>query len=152
MVHSRPIGREGGPHGPRRALYPFALTVNSRGNGSGGVVDDLILILSEGASYRIWVVPTVPARSSDLLTIPGASGVLVLRANCVNVESAGRPRGYRKYDEFRIQGGEVVGASLEGFPMWIRWRGRENHAPEPRDPAREPGSSSAMLDPVVLEK
>ena len=131
----------------------FVLLVNTRGNGLGGAIDDLVFALSDGAAYRVWVVPTLLARKTDVFALPGKADVHVLQANYVNVETAGRPRGYFKYGVLRIRGGEVESVPMENFPLWIRWRGRENHEPEPGDPALERGATAwELLDSRVSQK
>jgi len=108
----------------------FALVLDSRGNGLGAVFNELVVALSSGSTYRMWVVPTATAGPEDFVALNGHSAVVKTSFRNNETRRDSQRRSYWVFNLLAIQRDELVLANeLDArFPKWVRYFARPNHA------------------------
>jgi len=108
----------------------FALVLDSRGNGLGAVFNDLVVTLSSGSTYRVWVVPTATAGREDFVALNGQNAIVKTSFRNNQTRRDSQRRSYWVFNLLAIQRDELVLANdLDArFPTWVRYFARPNHA------------------------
>jgi hypothetical protein len=111
----------------------FALALDGRGNGLGAVFNDLVVVLSSGSTYRVWVVPTATPGPEDFVALDGNH--VIVKTSFRNNEAAreSKRHSYWVYNLLAVRRDEIVLANeLDSrFPKWVWYTGRPNHAAAP---------------------
>jgi hypothetical protein len=107
----------------------FALVLDSRGNGLGAVFNDLVVALSSGSTYRVWVVPTATAGREDFVALNGQNAIVKTSFRNNETRRDSQRRSYWVFNLLAIQRDELVLANeLDArFPTWVRYFARPNH-------------------------
>lgn len=112
----------------------FAVPVGSGGNGLGAMAAELVVMLSSGSTYRIWVIPTIAPGPEDFLHLGEGRSCTIIKTSYANSgahpDSPGR-HSYWVYNLVAVRGDELVLANNldPRFPKWIWWAGSSNHKP-----------------------
>jgi hypothetical protein len=107
----------------------FALVLESRGNGLGALFNELVVTLSSGSNYRVWVVPTVTAGPEDFVELQGHNAIVKTGFRNNEAPRDSKRRSYWVFNLLAIQRDELVLANeLDArFPKWVRYLARPNH-------------------------
>jgi hypothetical protein len=115
-----------------RAL-DFVLALWGHGNGLGSVFYELVIVVSSGSRYRIWVVLTASPDPEDFLALrPGGGCVIVKTSFRINGERReSRRHSYWIYNLIAVRDDELVVANKfdQRFPKWVWYTARPNHKP-----------------------
>jgi hypothetical protein len=110
----------------------FVLPLWGHGNGLGSLFYELVIVLSSGSRYRMWVVPTAEAGPADFLALPQASCVIVTTSFRSNEEQSERRRhSYWIHNLLAVRNDELIVANQldRRFPKWVWYTTRPNHKP-----------------------
>jgi hypothetical protein len=112
----------------------FAVPVGSGGNGLGAMAAELVVLLSSGPRYRIWVMPTMTPGPEDFLLLGGGYSCTIVKSSYVDngaPTDSSRRHSYWVYNLVAVRGDELVPANdLDvRFPKWVCWAGSSNHKP-----------------------
>lgn len=112
----------------------FAVPVGSGGNGLGAMAAELVVMLSSGPTYRIWVIPTMAPGPEDFLRLGEGRSCTIIKTSYANSgahSDSPRRHSYWVYNLVAVRGDELVLANdLDPrFPKWIWWAGSSNHKP-----------------------
>jgi hypothetical protein len=131
-AHSRPDSAWCADLNGDRAL-DFVLPLWGHGNGLGSLFYELVIVLSSGSRYRIWVVPTAEPGPEDFLVLrPPAGCVIVKTSFRSNEEQAeSRRHSYWIYNLIVVRNDELVVANQfdRRFPKWVWYIAGPNHKP-----------------------
>jgi hypothetical protein len=131
-AHSRPDSAWCADLNGDRAL-DFVLPLWGHGNGLGSLFYELVVVLSSGSRYRIWVVPTAEPGPEDFLALrPGAGFVIVKTSFRSNEEQAeSRRHSYWIYNLIAVRNDELIAANEfdRRFPKWVWYTAGPNHKP-----------------------
>ena len=107
-------------------VVDFILPVWSGGNALGGEFAELAVVLSSGATYRVWVVPTFDPDPEDLLALPSSRDAVIVTAS-LRTEA----HSYWVYNLISIRKDELVLANGldRRFPKWVWFTTQPNHKP-----------------------
>jgi hypothetical protein len=114
-------------------LLDFVLPLASRGNSLGSLFYDLVIVLSSGSKYRIWVVPTAEPGPEDFLTLPPHIGCVIVKSSFRNNEekTESKLHSYWIYNLVAVHDDELIVANRldRRFPKWVWYTGLPNHKP-----------------------
>jgi hypothetical protein len=131
-AHSRPKSAWCADLNGDRAL-DFVLPLWGHGNGLGSVFYELVIVLSSGSRYRLWVVRTASPGPEDFLALrPGAGCVIVKTSFRINGEwPESRRHSYWIYNLIAVRDDELIVANEfdRRFPKWVWYTVRPNHRP-----------------------
>jgi hypothetical protein len=131
-AHSRPDSAWCADLNGDRAL-DFVLPLWGHGNGLGSLFYELVIVVSSGTRYRIWVVPTAAPSPEDFLVLrPGAGCVIVTTSFRSNEEQAeSRRHSYWIYNLIAVRNDEIILANDfdRRFPKWVWYTAGPNHKP-----------------------
>ena len=107
-AHSRPDSAWCADLNGDRAL-DFVLPLWGHGNGLGGLFYELIVVLSFGLRYRIWVVPTAAPDPKDFLVLTPEAGCVIVKTSYRNNEeqSESRRHSYWIYNLLAVRNDEL---------------------------------------------
>jgi hypothetical protein len=113
----------------------FVLFLPSGGNGLGGQFAHVVVVLSSPATYRTWVVATANPEPEDVRALPDGAHAALLTASFVNNEHVreSRRHSYWVYNLLAVRGDalELANTLVPGFPKWVWYTIRPNHAAAP---------------------
>jgi len=133
----------------------FVLPLASRGNGLGMLFHELVVALSSGSKYRIWIVPTAAPGPEDFLVLTDPGQCVIVKASFASNESPAESRrhSYWVYNLLAVRNDELVEANDLGsrFPKWIWYTARPNHKPAALSAAEKNRIWSLQREPMVRE-
>jgi hypothetical protein len=117
-------------------LLDFVLPLASRGNSLGSLFHDLVIVLSSGSTYRIWVVPTAAPGREDFLTLPTHRSCVIVKSSFRSNEEKAESKlhSYWIYNLVAVRNDELIVANRldRRFPKWVWYTGSPNHKPTAR--------------------
>jgi len=115
------------------ARLDFVLPLWGHGNGLGALFYELVVALSSGSTYRLWLVSTAQPGPEDLLRLDGNAGVVIVKSSFRNNQAPDERHrhSYWIYNLIAVRDDELVLANeLDArFPKWVWYTIRPNHSP-----------------------
>ena len=133
----------------------FVLPLASRGNGLGAEAHDLVVALSSGSKYRIWVAPTMAPSLEDFLALTGPGHCVIVKTTFASNEEAreSKRHSYWVYNLLAVRDDELVVANTldRRFPKWVWFTTGPNHKAAGLSSAEKVRIWKLQRDPMLWE-